>query len=384
MELHIIPVLTVLCVIIMGSHAALTPELYWKEALPNVAMPKSIKNSLADPEWMANKGTAVSVGKGGVHVDTGKSGGGATHVDVGHKGGVVVSTGKHGGGHTDVTVGPKGGVRVSTGKPYKSGPTVGVGKGGVIVHAGPKKKPVYVGVKPGPNPFKYTYAASETQLHDDPTRALFFLEKDMKLGHKFTMHFTRSTNGATFLTREEAQAVPFSTNKMTDILNEFSVKPGSEEAQVIEQTVKECESKGIQGEQKYCATSLEGMVDYAKSTLGKNVRAISTEAINKDNDGQKYTITAVRGVAIDDKVAVCHKQNYAYAVFYCHKTKGTSPYVVTLISDAGVKNKAVAICHKNTSGWNPKHLAFQVLNVKPGSVPICHFLPEDHIVWVRN
>ncbi|KAK9742151.1 hypothetical protein RND81_03G151600 [Saponaria officinalis] len=436
MELHIIPIITFLYVAVMGSHAALTPELYWKEALPNVVMPQSIRNSLSDPdiivvkcastsvkksmhklelkggsiylasEWMDNKATNVNVEKGGVHVSTdgakrgktnvnvgpkggvgvstGKPNGGHTHVDVGPKGGVGVSTGKPVGGHTDVDVGPKGGVRVSTQKPNKGGSSVGVGKGGVIVKAGPKKKPVYVGVKPGNNPFDYRYAASEAQLIDDPTKALFFLEKDMKPGHKMTIHFTQTTNGATFLPRDEAESLPFSTDKMSEILHEFSVQPGSDQAQLIKETVRGCESKGIQGEQKYCATSLESMVDYAKSTLGNNVEAISTEVKNKVNNKKKYIIGAVRKLKDEINSAVCHKQNYAYAVFYCHKTKGTSPYIVSLIGEDGTKVKAVAICHKNTSGWNPKHLAFQVLNVKPGSVPICHFLPEDHIVWVRN
>ncbi|KAL9230316.1 hypothetical protein vseg_005685 [Gypsophila vaccaria] len=371
MELHIIPIVTLLYVAIMGSHAALTPELYWKEALPNVDMPKSIVTSLPHPEWMDNKATNVDVGKGGVHVSTD-----------GAKGGTVTKNGK-----TNVNVGHKGGVHVSTQKPNKGGSTVGVGKGGVIVRAGPKKKPVYVGVRPGPNPFNYIYAASEAQLHDDPTKALFFLEKDMKTGHKMTVHFTKSTNGATFVPRDEAESIPFSTDKMSEILREFSVQPGSDEAKAIEKTVKDCETKGIQGEHKYCATSLESMVDYTKSTLGKNVKAISTDASKIDNKGLTYTIGAVKKLTRDDdekNSVVCHKQNYAYAVFYCHKTKGTSPYVVSLISKDGIKSKAVVICHKNTSGWNPKHLAFQILNVKPGSVPICHFLPEDHVVWVRN
>ena len=48
----------------------------------------------------------------------------------------------------------------------------------------------------------------------------------------------------------------------------------------------------------------------------------------------------------------------------------------------GTKAKAVAVCHTNTMEWNPKYLAFQQLKVKPGTAPICHFLPKDHIVWV--
>ncbi|XP_057522893.1 BURP domain protein RD22 [Amaranthus tricolor] len=406
MELHILPILTFLFIFQRICQASLTPENYWKEMLPNSGMPKAIKNSFSSvTEWIEDKSTSVDVGKGGVHVNTGgKQGGGGTSVKVGpHKGvtvdtgkpnkghtsvsvgpksGVGVHTGKPGGGHTDVSVGPKTGVGVHTGKPGKRGTVVGVGKGGVYVHAGPKKKPVYVGVHPGPNPFNYMYAAEEAQTHDDPSRALFFLEKDMKQGKSMNLHFTRSTNNANFLPREKAQLLSFSSDKMPEILEEFSVQPNSEEAKVIENTIKGCESKGIKGEQKYCATSLESLVDYAKNTLGKNVKAMSTEAENINSKAQKYTIVAVKKVANDNEAAVCHKQNYAYAVFYCHKTRETSAYVVSLVGADGSRAKAMAICHEDTKGWNPKHLAFQVLNVKPGSVPICHFLPEDHIVWV--
>nr|CAD1843885.1 unnamed protein product [Ananas comosus var. bracteatus] len=45
---------------------------------------------------------------------------------------------------------------------------------------------------------------------------------------------------------------------------------------------------------------------------------------------------------------------------------------------------AAAVCHADTAAWNPKHLAFQVLKVKPGTVPICHFLPQDHVVCTRR
>ncbi|CAL2234841.1 unnamed protein product [Prunus armeniaca] len=66
-----------------------------------------------------------------------------------------------------------------------------------------------------------------------------------------------------------------------------------------------------------------------------------------------------------DKVVVCHKENYPYAVFLCHAIKQTAAYVLSLKGDDGVKVKAVTICHLDTSEWNPKHLAFQILKVKP-------------------
>lgn len=273
---------------------------------------------------------------------------------------------------TGVHVGNQG-VDVGVGKPGKKGSTdVHVGKGGASVDVGPKG-----------NPFAYQYAATKTQLQDNQTVALFFQEKDLKPGTKMNLQFTKTTLGAPLLPRKVVESIPFSSEKMPEILSRFDVAPKSKEAEIMKETIKECEAKGIEGEEKYCATSLESMVDYATSKLGKDVDAISTY-VGKEKKMQKYIFAGVRKVlGGGDKAAmVCHKMNYACAVFYCHKTVSTKTYMVSLVGDDGTKVKAAAICHIDTSKWNPKHLAFQVLKVKPGTIPICHFLPEDHIVWV--
>ncbi|BFG29000.1 hypothetical protein CerSpe_152740 [Prunus speciosa] len=217
--------------------------------------------------------------------------------------------------------------------------------------------------------------------------AIFFLEKDMRPGATMNFQFLRNSNKATFLPRESAQSIPFSSNKLSEIFNHFSVKPTSVEAKTIKQTIEECEAPGVKGEEKYCATSLESMVDFSTSKLRtRNVQAISTEVLEKGATMAMHKYTTMPGLKklAGDKVVVCHKQNYPYAVFYCHAIKPTAAYVLSLKGDDGVKVKAVAICHLDTSEWNPKHLAFQILKAKPGKIPICHFLPTDHIIWVPN
>lgn len=307
-----------------------------------------------------DKSTSVGVGKGGVNVNTGKSGSGGTSVNVGG-GGVNVNT--KNGTHVNVGSGKGGGVTVGT--------------------HNRKGKPVYVRVAPGPDPFIYQYAATETQLHDNPNVALFFLEKDLYAGNKMSLHFSKATNEEeTFLPRQLADALPFSSNKLPEIYSEFAVKPDSDEAKAIKKTIQECEQTGIKGEEKFCATSLESMVDFSTSKLGKDVEAVSTDADSAER--KVYRIEAVTKKPSDKPVVVCHKQEYAYAVFYCHKTDTTVAYDVSLVGAGGSKADAVAVCHRDTAEWNPKHLAFQVLKVKPGTVPVCHYLPENHIVWVSK
>ncbi|KAK6927407.1 BURP domain [Dillenia turbinata] len=219
-------------------------------------------------------------------------------------------------------------------------------------------------------------------LHENQGVAIYFLEKDMSPGTKMNLQFRRHETEVGFLPRPITKSIiPFSSDKLPEILNRFSVQPESEEAEIIKKTIKRCEDPAFKGEDKYCATSLESMVDHSTSRLGKSVEAISTE-VDRQSQLQQYTITGVVKKTAGDKAVVCHKQDYPYAVFYCHTTQTTKAYKVSLVGADGTKADAVAVCHTDTSEWNPKHLAFQLLKVKPGTVPICHFLPEDHVVWV--
>uniref|UniRef100_A0A453HWY5 BURP domain-containing protein n=1 Tax=Aegilops tauschii subsp. strangulata TaxID=200361 RepID=A0A453HWY5_AEGTS len=410
----------------VGSQAARAPEQYWKSALPNTPMPSSLSQLLNSQAG----GTSVNVGSGGVHVDAGHGMPGGTTVDVGKggvgvnvkpgsakprgttvgvgKGGVGVNVkpgyGKPGGttvgvgkGGVDVNVKPgsgkpsgttvgvgKGGVGVNVkpgyGKP--GGTTVGVGKGGVGVNVKPRGKPVHVNV----SPFLYNYAATETQLHDDPSAALFFLEKDLHAGKKMNVHFMATPGaGEKFLPRSEADAIPFSSEKAPEILSRFSVAPDSAEAAEMKQTLRECEATAAKGEKKSCATSLESMVDFATSSLGtSHVRAASTVVGKEGSPEQEYTMAGVRRAAGADQLVACHAEPYAYAVFACHLTQATRAYTVSMVGKDGTAVEAVAVCHADTAGWNPRHVAFQVLKVKPGGAPVCHFLPQDHVVWTRS
>ncbi|GFS35404.1 BURP domain-containing protein [Actinidia rufa] len=331
MEFHILPILAFLSVVAVSaaSHGALSPEAYWKSVLPNTPMPKAVKDLLPN-------GRLERVGKG-----------------------LLAST-VWGSGREGWGVGLDEWME-------DKGTSVG--------------KPVYLTVTRGKVSDTFVlYGAIEDQLHYNPNVALFFMEKDLKKGTKMPLYFTKSTTPTTFLPRQVAEKIPFSSDKMSKIMNYFSVKPDSKEADIMKKTIKECEEPGTKGEEKYCATSLESMVDFSTNKLGKNVQGLLTE-VDRETQLQKYSITGVEKMA-GDKTVVCHKQEYAYAVFYCHKKQTTKAYVVSLLGADGTKVKAVAVCHMDTSAWNPKHLAFQVLKVKPGTVPICHFLSDDDIVWV--
>lgn len=98
---------------------------------------------------------------------------------------------------------------------------------------------------------------------------------------------------------------------------------------------------------------------------------------------QAYVVESVRPMPESggDMVA-CHRMPYPYAVFLCHTTTATL-YTVTLAGADGTKADAGTACHKDASpgiSWP----TFKQLGVAPGSVPVCHFLPQDSMLWMRN
>ncbi|KAI3967533.1 hypothetical protein MKW92_009233 [Papaver armeniacum] len=233
-------------------------------------------------------------------------------------------------------------------------------------------------------------AATNRQLMDSPGASLFFLEKDLYPGAKMNLHFVVGTpSGTTFLPKSLAEVTPFSSNKLPEILNQFAISQKSEEAELISQIIMDCEQPAIENEEKYCATSLESLVEYGTSKLGKNVNVLTTVILGdkgKRTRKQPYVVSSGVREIVSDNLVPCHSLPYLYAVFYCHETSAhtAQAYVVPLVGADGMKIKATAVCHQDTSKWDPDHVAFQVFKVKPGTVPICHFLTEDSIVWVAK
>nr|POE95966.1 burp domain protein rd22 [Quercus suber] len=322
---------------LVGSHASLPSKVYWQSVLPNTPMPKALQDSLIS-----------SIGQ----------------------------------------------IQIPTPYPFffssspTSSPLALVGS-----HASLPSKVYWQSVLPNtPMPkalqdslissidtrFNHPNGLSNKKLEGRGTvDTTFFIETDLRPGKKMKLHFS-TANGATFLPHQVAKSVPFSSDKLLEILNLFSVIDKSEEAKVIKSTIVTCETKCVDREGGLCATSLESLVDFSVSKLGKNVQVLSTQ-VPKETEKQEYRITGVHRINAN-KGVVCHKQNYVYAVFYCHEIHDAGTYMVPLVSSDGTKVNAIAACQADAFVGN----AFNVLKVKPGTVPICHFLDGDSLLWVPN
>ncbi|XP_009598994.1 BURP domain-containing protein 6-like isoform X1 [Nicotiana tomentosiformis] len=229
------------------------------------------------------------------------------------------------------------------------------------------------------------HATIKSDVQDDFLYKPYFLENDLAKRKVINFPSFKNKNEAPFLSRQFVESIPFSLKKIPEILNHFSIDSSSKNAQTIEETIKFCEELEVKHkEKKSCATSLESMVDFSLSMLGtNNILAITTEVQGETPMLQKYTIEEVQQIGDGDNM-VCHKLNYAYAVHFCHVGGRTKTFSVSMIGADGTKVKAISVCHKDTSLWNPRGLPFVVLKVKPGTTPICHFLQDDQIVFIPS
>ncbi|XP_027337717.1 BURP domain-containing protein 9-like [Abrus precatorius] len=218
-------------------------------------------------------------------------------------------------------------------------------------------------------------------LHGKPNEDIVFFEEGLRPGTKLDAHFEKKNYTAPLFPRHVSKRIPFSSGKKKEILKMLFKQPKFEDVKMVENAFSLCETPGVTGEEKHCATSLESVVDFVISKLGKNVNVISTE-VESETMSKKFLVKDGVKKLADENVITCHPLDYPYVVYFCHHlSQNTTAHLVPLEGEDGTRVKAVALCHKDTSEWNPNKAAFKVLNVKPGTVPVCHIIPKGHLLW---
>lgn len=182
-------------------------------------------------------------------------------------------------------------------------------------------------------------------------------------GSKFDIQFIKTTSRSFFISCSHANTISFSSNKLLEILTYFQVKPRSIMASAMKKTLVECEVSSMEGEGMFCATSLEYMMEFGiMSLVTRDIQASST-IVNEQNDDVEmkpsYSV-ALTDVCVmgGEKLKVCLDQPYLYTVFYWRATGKYKEYMVALKGNDETKVKDIAVCHFETSKWNPKHLSF--------------------------
>lgn len=225
-----------------------------------------------------------------------------------------------------------------------------------------------------------------TNNHRSPTRWVepgkFFREDNLNTGTRMIMADIRNKMPErSFLPRSVAEKLPFSATELGSI---FQVPVDTALGKAMADTVSECGRAPSRGETKRCVTLAEDMVDFAVSVLGDDVAVRSTD--NVRGWGRDVVIGEVKGVVDKGemtKAVSCHQSLFPYLVYYCHSVPKVRVYEAEIL-DAGTKeriNRAVAICHLDTSDWSPAHGAFVALGSRPGEIEVCHWIFEGDMTW---
>jgi len=225
---------------------------------------------------------------------------------------------------------------------------------------------------------------------NDPALNVFFTVEDLFIGKKMPIYFSLKNPSTTphILPRDKADSIPFASSQLPNILKFFSFSKHAQQAKSIAETLRQCELESPKGELKFCATSLESMIDTTRGVLGldKKIEVLTTITpfLKPTTLLQNYTFVEDPKEVLADKMVACHTMPYPYAVFYCHsqeKKNKNRVFKISLVGENGDRIEAISVCHMDTSGWEPKHVVFQMLKIEPGS-PVCHFMPTDNLVWV--
>ncbi|XP_061356982.1 polygalacturonase 1 beta-like protein 3 [Gastrolobium bilobum] len=212
----------------------------------------------------------------------------------------------------------------------------------------------------------------------------FFREKMMKEGTVMPLPDLKDKMPErSFLPRSILAKLPFSTSKISELKQLFKASDNGSMEKMMRDSLQECERVPSPGETKRCVGSIEDMIDFATSVLGRNVAVRTTQNVNGSKKNVMVgQVKGINGGKVTQSVS-CHQSLFPYLLYYCHSVPKVRVYETDLL-DPNTKakiNHGVAICHLDTSDWSPAHGAFLSLGSGPGRIEVCHWIFENDMTW---
>ncbi|KAL2230358.1 UNVERIFIED_CONTAM: BURP domain-containing protein 16 [Sesamum indicum] len=150
-----------------------------------------------------------------------------------------------------------------------------------------------------------------------------------------------------FLPSQIASKVPLTSEGIAKIFPQSSKED-------IATTLYYCNAAAIKEELKVCPKSLEEMISFSKSALGKNkLLALTSKSTKGSASGLK-----IKRIKQYDNIV--------------------EP------STGAPVNTVVAICHMDTSAWPEEHVAFKIVKLGPGQGEVCLWLSEIDVAWIAG
>ncbi|KAA8529583.1 hypothetical protein F0562_034317 [Nyssa sinensis] len=212
----------------------------------------------------------------------------------------------------------------------------------------------------------------------------FFRERMLKTGTVMPMPDIRDKMPKrSFLPRVILSKIPFSTSKLSELKQIFHASENSSMESILADALSECERAPTRDETKRCVGSVEDMIDFATSVLGRNVVIRTTESTQGSKQNVMIgRVNGINGGKVTKSVS-CHQSLFPYLLYYCHSVPKVRVYEADLL-DPKTKakiNHGVAICHLDTSAWSAGHGAFMALGSGPGKIEVCHWIFENDMTW---
>ncbi|KAK7845231.1 polygalacturonase-1 non-catalytic subunit beta, partial [Quercus suber] len=212
----------------------------------------------------------------------------------------------------------------------------------------------------------------------------FFQESMLKKGKVIPMlDINDKLPEMSFLPRSISSKQPFSTLKVSELKHIFHTGDNSTTETMIVKSLSECKRAPNPGKTKRCVSSAEDMIDFAVSVLGRNIDILTTKNVNGSKQSIMIgSIEGINGWKVTDPIS-CHQLLFPYLLYYCHSVPKVRVYQVDILdpnSKAKINN-SVAICHMNTSSWNPTHESFLALGSAPGRIEVCHWIFQNDLKW---
>ncbi|XP_019181809.1 PREDICTED: BURP domain-containing protein 16-like [Ipomoea nil] len=211
----------------------------------------------------------------------------------------------------------------------------------------------------------------------------FFRLLVLKKGHKVTMpsHLDSQLPNRSFLPPEIARNIPLNASELQRIFpTAFSI-PLTKAA--MDKSLGYCNAPAVKGERGSCLKTLEDMIQFSRENLGGKHLAALTSDYTKGMGNQVVMIGNVKPYKTN-KIIACHEIFFPFATYYCYKLPSTRIYDVDVANPKkmGTMNKFLVICHMDTSGWTPKHVAFKLLKLSPGKGEVCHWITQMDLIWI--
>lgn len=152
-------------------------------------------------------------------------------------------------------------------------------------------------------------------------------------------------------------------------------------------TVGMCNSY-IPQETRKCVSSVEALVRFPVEIFrDKRLKMLNP----KSNAGShtRVMLENIRPLLQENpraKLVSCHELFFPYLVMYCHATSSVQLYEVDLVHPKTkelINDGMVAICHRDTSYWDPNHVSFRTLKTHAGDGEICHWMSTANLAWVH-